>query len=94
VTPDRRVAAGLVEDALGEVFEPALVSRLREDSPLSVLGMSPADAVSVADAIAAAAGRAGLSCALDDADFITEEDLTVADLVEAIMRALDEEATP
>jgi len=92
--PERRVAAGLVEDALGEVFDPAVVAGLREDSPLSVLGMSPADAVCLADAIGAAAERVGLSCVLDDADFATEDDLTVADLVDAVTRRLDGEAAP
>jgi hypothetical protein len=88
------MAAGLVEDALSEVFDATVVAGLREDSPLSTLGMVPADAVCIADAVAAAASRAGQACSLGDADFVVEADLTVADLVEAVLRHLDDEATP
>jgi len=91
MTVDRRTVAGLVEDALGEVFEPTVVAGLREDSPMSTLGMTPADAISIADAVALAAQRSGLTCLLDDADFVVEGDLTVADLVDAVMRQLDGE---
>jgi hypothetical protein len=79
---ERRLAAGIVEDALAAVFDPAVVRRLREDSPLSVLGMTVADAVCVSDALGAAADSAGLSCDLGDADFA--DAVTVADLVAAV----------
>jgi hypothetical protein len=79
---DRRLAAGIVEDALAAVFDPDVVRRLREDSPLNVLGMTVADAVCVSDAIRIAAGSAGLACDLGDADLAGA--VTVADLVSAV----------
>lgn len=79
---DRRTAAGIVEQALAEVFDAAVVGRLREDSPLAVLGMEPADAVCVADAAARAAGAFGCTCALGDDDLVGAS--TVADLVAAV----------
>ncbi len=79
---DRRVAAGIVEDALAAVFDPAVVRQLREDSPLSVLGMTVADAVCVSDAVSSAASAAGLACHLGDTDLAGA--VTVADLVAAV----------
>jgi hypothetical protein len=79
---ERRLAAGIVEDALAAVFDPAVVRQLREDSPLSVLGMTVADAVCVSDAVSTAADSAGLACDLGDADLIGA--VTVADLVAAV----------
>jgi hypothetical protein len=79
---DRRVAAGIVEDALAAVFDPAVVRQLREDSPLSVLGMTVADAVCVSDAVSSAARAAGLACHLGDNDLAGA--VTVADLVAAV----------
>jgi hypothetical protein len=86
-TIDRRVAAGVVEDALAAVFDPAVVRQLREDSPLTVLGMATADAVCVSDAIRDAAVGVGLDCGLGDGDLGGA--VTVADLVTAVQaRAL------
>lgn len=82
--PDRRDAALIVEVGLAAVFEPALVRQLREDSPLSVLGMVPADAVCVADAVEQEAGRLGWSCRLGDDDLAGAA--TVADLVTAVQQ--------
>jgi hypothetical protein len=82
---DRRGAAGIVEEALAAVFEPAVVRQLREDSPLGMLGMAPADAVCVSDAVAQAAAAAGLECRLGDADLGGAA--TVADLVSAVQHA-------
>jgi hypothetical protein len=79
---DRRTAALVVEAALAAVFDAALVRQLREDSPLTVLGMVPADAVCVADAIGREAERAGWSCALGDAELAGL--VTVADLVSVV----------
>jgi hypothetical protein len=76
------VAAGVVEDALAAVFDPAVVRQLREDSPLSVLGMAAADAVCVSDAIRDTAAAAGLDCGLGDTDLSAA--VTVADLVTAV----------
>ena len=87
---EHRVAAGIVEDALASVFDPAVVRGLREDSPLAAVGMTPADAVCIADAVAAVAERAGLACHLDDADFATAR--SVADLVSAVEAAARPEA--
>ena len=84
---EHRAAATVVEEALVAVFDPDLVRRLREDSPLAVVGMIPADAVAVADAVARAAADVGVSCVLTDADVDGVE--TVADLVAAVQRASD-----
>jgi len=92
--PDYRTAAVIVEDALAMVFPADLVARLRPDSPLAGLGMTPADAVCVCDAVADVAGRAGLSCDLSDAD-LADADLdgprTVGDLVGTVLRRLSSE---
>jgi hypothetical protein len=82
---DHRIAAGIVEDALSAVFSPEVVRGLREDSPISGIGMMPADAVCIADAVAAAADAAGLGCRLSDEDFTAVH--TVADLVSAVETA-------
>jgi hypothetical protein len=87
---DRRIAAGIVEDALSGVFSPEVVRGLREDSPLAGIGMAPADAVCVADAVAAAADQAGLVCQLSDGDFTAAH--TVADLVSAVELAARKDA--
>jgi hypothetical protein len=87
MTVDHREAARITESALGRVFDSEVVRRLREDSPLSVLGMVPADAVCVADAVATVADESGLACELDDADLA--DVLTVADLVRAVARAAE-----
>lgn len=79
---DRREAAGIVETALAAVFDPSLVHQLREDSPLTVLGMTTADAVCVSDAVGEAARAAGLDCDLGDSDLATAG--AVADLVAAV----------
>ena len=88
--PDARTAAVLVEDALALIFPGDLVARLRPDSPLTAVGMTPADAVCVSDAVASLAERSGLSCRLTDADL--EGTTAVADLVDAVQRRLREEA--
>lgn len=79
---DRRDAALIVEVALTAVFDAGLVRQLREDSPLSVLGMVPADAVCVADAVEEEAGRLGWTCRLGDDELA--DAATVADLVTAV----------
>jgi hypothetical protein len=88
---DHRTAAGIVEQALLAVFDPAVVRQLREDSPLAALGMMPADAVAIADAAVDAAASVGVTCALGDADFAGIS--TVADLVAAVqLRAMGGQA--
>lgn len=82
---DRRTAAVVVEEALGRVFDVAIVKGLREDSPLAVLGMTSADAACVSDAVADAAARLGLVVDLGDADL--EGAQSVADLVRAVQSA-------
>lgn len=79
---DRRAAAGIVEDALAAVFDPAVVRQLREDSPLSGVGMTTSDAVCVSDAVREAAAAMGLDCHLGDAELAGAG--TVADLVAAV----------
>lgn len=79
---DRRDAALVVEAALSAVFDAALVRQLRADSPLSVLGVVPADAVCIGDAVGREADRLGWSCALGDAELADAR--TVEDLVGAV----------
>lgn len=81
---DRRAAAAVVQEALAAVLDPALVPTLREDTPLAAAGMTSADAVCVADAVAAAGLARGIDGYLGDADFATA--VTVGDLVEAVRR--------
>lgn len=80
----RHDAAVVVEQALARVFEPDVVARLREDSPLSALGFGSADAVCIADAVEGAAIAMGADCALQDDDMVTV--VTVADLIDAVQR--------
>jgi hypothetical protein len=80
------VSEALVEESLSAVFPPAAVSGLRSDSPLSALGLVPADLVALGDAIAASAAARGRSCILDD--FALAQAVTVADLVDAVRSAL------
>lgn len=87
MTVDHRTAAAIVEDALVAVYDAAVVRRLREDSPLEALGMSAADAICVADAVAASAVAAGHTCVLVDADFA--DAVTVADLVGRVQARAD-----
>ena len=82
---DRRAAAGLAEAGLAAVFDPAMVARLREDSPLEAVGITDADLVSVSDAVGHAAEARGLVCLLGDGDL--DGVATVADLVTAIAGA-------
>lgn len=82
---DRRTAASIAEAALGAVFDQSVVRQLREDSPLSMLGMAPADAVCVSDAIAEAAATAGFDCRLGDTALGGA--VTVSDLVSAVQDA-------
>jgi hypothetical protein len=80
--PESRLSAGIVEEALGRIFDPAVVGGLREDSQLAVLGMVPADAICIADAIAAVASERGLDCDLGDADLVGA--VTVAELIQVV----------
>ena len=79
----RRPAALIVEAGLAAVFDAAAVAGLREDSPLGAVGMTDADAVCVADAIAAAADETGWSCVLDDEVMAGAQ--TVAALIDAVV---------
>ena len=88
---DHRTAAAIAEAGLAAVFAPDVVARMREDSPLSALGLTPADLVCVSDAVADAAVARGRVCLLDDADLDGLE--SVADLVRAIQRRADAAAT-
>jgi len=83
---EHHVAASLVRDALTAVFDRDSVSLLREDSPLVALGMTDADMVCFADALAASARAQGRGCVLADADL--EGVATVADLIGAVVAAL------
>jgi hypothetical protein len=80
--------------ALSQVFDSAVVSSLRSDSVVwgagSSLGMQSADAVAIADGIAALAARQGAECSLHDEDFYDMPEhaagLTLADLTSVIER--------
>lgn len=89
-------ARAVAHEALGQVFDPALVTLLREDSaltgPESVVGMGPADAVALADAVAAVAQREGATCELRDVD-LAAEGLREGDLVSSIAQSWTD-ATP
>ena len=90
MTVDRREAALVVQEALSAVLDPAMVATLREDSPLAAAGMTPADAVSVADAAAEAGARRGLSCLLGDDDFAAASTVgALVDIVREKAEALD-----
>ena len=82
MTIDRQVASALAESGLSAVVGPEIVSRLREDSPLALVGLSTADLVCVSDAVARAADARGLDCVLVDSDLAGLD--TVADLVTVI----------
>jgi len=76
---EHRTAAAIAEAALSTVFGASAVQALREDSPLSAVGLAPADLVCISDAVSDEAVRRGLTCVLDDADLGTVT--TVGDLV-------------
>lgn len=80
-----------VRRALAEVLEPALVEHARADTPLfgagPGLGLTPGDAIAVADAVQRQAQEQGADCILVDADFPTSPGstaLTLGALVEAV----------
>jgi hypothetical protein len=79
---DRRTAGQLVEVALAAVFDVEAVQGLREDSPLSAVGMTSADLVSLADAIADASSARGRTCVLDDRAL--SDVVTVSDVIDAV----------
>lgn len=92
MTVDPRTAAAIAESALAAVFAPDVVARLRADSPLAALGLTPADLVSVSDAVADAAESRGLVCVLGDADFDGVD--SVADLVRSVAGCCADVASP
>lgn len=76
---DYRTAAAIAEEALARVFGSSAVSGMREDSPLSAVGLALDDLVAFADAVDAAAAARGLDCPLGDPDLTGLS--TVADVV-------------
>jgi hypothetical protein len=80
---DRHEAERLVAEALRSVFAPEVIGQARDDSPLASLGMTGADAIAVAEALAAQAQVAGYTCLLGDAEFA--EVTSVSDLVSAVV---------
>jgi len=81
--PDRLAAASAVKAALIAVFDTGPVSVVREDSPLTALGLTDADMVCVADAIARETAAWPVPCVLDDSHLAGVS--TVADLVTAVL---------
>ena len=81
-TLERRTAAAICEQALAVVYGASTVATLREDSPLSAVGLVPADLVCLSDALAEAASTRGLRCVVDDSGF--EGTVTVGDLVSVV----------
>lgn len=86
---DRKDAAVIVEQALLAIFAADVVSGLREDSPLTALGMTDADAVCVADAVMVGATAMGWTCVLGDADLAGAT--AVADIIDAVARCAAQE---
>lgn len=89
---DRRTAGLLVEEALAAVFDADAVKGLRPDSPLSAVGVTPADLVCLAEAIADAASARGGICILDDLSL--SDVITVADLIDAVSVSNGDGTTP
>jgi hypothetical protein len=89
---DRRTAGQLVEEALAAVFDGEAVTALREDSPLSAVGMTSADLVCLADAIADAATARGRTCVLGDVAL--SDVVTVSDVIDAVTASDGKEAAP
>jgi hypothetical protein len=81
----QRTSAVIAEAALTAVFGATAVGSLREDSPLTAVGLTPADLVCLADAAAVAAAARGITCVLDDASLADRR--TVSDLVQAVAGA-------
>lgn len=90
--PDATVAEVAAREALERVFGAARVAHLRPDSVVlgagSAVGMVPADAIAVADAVADWSARAGGYCRLDASAFRSDAEgdvlVTLADLEAAI----------
>ncbi len=88
--PDPSLIRTVARDALTRVFGAVVVDPLRPDSPLigsglgSSLGMTPADAVAVADAVHQRAAREDAECWIDDEVFASDAEgdptVTLADL--------------
>lgn len=87
----------VTRDALSRVFGHTVVDQLRPDSPLmgtvlaSSIGMVPADAIAVADAIEQRAAREGALCLLGNDVFASDSEgdatMTLADLEAGVARA-------
>lgn len=87
----------VAHDALVRVFGATVVDPLRPDSPLigsglsSSIGMRPADAIAVADAVQQRAAREGAECLLGNDVFSSDAEgdatVTLADLEAAIAAA-------
>ncbi len=87
----------VTRDGLSRVFGHTVVDQLRPDSPLmgtvlaSSIGMVPADAIAVADAIEQRAAREGALCRLGDDVFVSDSEgdatMTLADLEAGVARA-------
>ena len=87
----------VTRDALTRVFGHTVVDQLRPDSPLmgtalvSSVGMAPADAIAVADAVQERAAREGALCLLGDDVFASDAEgdatITLADLEAGVAHA-------
>lgn len=94
---DRALVRTVAHDALTRVFGRTVVDPLRPDSPLmgtamaSSVGMVPADAIAVADAVQERAAREGARCVLGNDVFASDAEgdatVTLADLEEGIAAA-------
>lgn len=81
-----------VRRALAEVLEPTVVDHARADTPLfgagPGLGLTPGDAIALADAVQWQAQVRGADCVLVDADFAAvtgSAPLTLGGLVDAVV---------
>lgn len=94
---DRALVRTVARDALTRVFGHTVVDQLRPDSPLigtamvSSVGMVPADAIAVADAVEQRAAREGARCRLGNETFASDAEgdatITLADLEAGIAAA-------
>lgn len=81
----RRESVALAVAALRRVFEPSVVAGIRDDTPLSSLGLADADMACLADAVHAAAREQGRTVLLGDREM--DAVVLVGDLVDAISAA-------
>lgn len=94
---DPALVRTVTHDALARVFGHTVVDQLRPDSPVmgsglaSSIGMTPADAIAVSDAVEQRAAREGALCLLGNEVFASDAEgdatITLADLEAGVAAA-------